>query len=81
MSIFDFWEKGKTEQFDIKDIVQQMFDEAGILPQCPDENVFMTVIDGVHGSFKTILQLTERILRNFLYLRYFLCQFRGISQG
>ena len=41
------------------DIVQQMFDEAGITPQCPDKNVFLTVIDGVHCTFKTILKCDE----------------------
>lgn len=40
-------------------IVQQMLDEAGITPQCPDKNVFLTVIDGVHCSFKTILKCDE----------------------
>ena len=36
-----------------------MFVEAGISPQCPDKNVFLTVIDGVHCSFKTILKCDE----------------------
>lgn len=41
------------------DIVQQMSDEAGFTPQRPDKNVFLTVIDGVHCSFKTILICVE----------------------
>ena len=41
------------------DIVQQMFDEAGITPQRPDKNVFLTVIDGVYCSFRTILKCDE----------------------
>ena len=41
------------------DIVQQMFYEAGFTPQRPDKNVFLTVIDGVHCSFKTILICVE----------------------
>ena len=36
-----------------------MFNEAGIIPQRPDKNVFLTVIDGVHCSFKTILKCDE----------------------
>ena len=56
MGLFDrFREKSLLEvRTNVTDIVQQMFDEAGITPQRPDKNVFLTVIDGVHCSFKTI---------------------------
>lgn len=45
--------------WNVVDIIQQMFDEAGITPQYPDKNVFLTVIDGVHCSFRTILKCDE----------------------
>ena len=61
MGLFDrFREKSQLEvRTNVTDIVQQMFDEAGITPQRPDKNVFLTVIDGVHCSFKTILKCDE----------------------
>ena len=61
MGLFDrFREKSLLEvRTNVTDIVQQMFDEAGITPQRPDKNVFLTVIDGVHCSFKTILKCDE----------------------
>lgn len=61
MGLFDrFREKSHLEvKTNVASIVQQMFDEAGITPQCPDKNVFLTVIDGVHCSFKTILKCDE----------------------
>ena len=61
MELFDrVREKSKLEvRTNVIDIVQQMFDEAGITPQCPDKNVFLTVIDGIHCSFKTILKCDE----------------------
>jgi len=61
MGLFDrFREKSHLEvNTNVASIVQQMFDEAGITPQCPDKNVFLAVIDGVHCSFKTILKCDE----------------------
>lgn len=61
MGLFDrFREKSHLEvKTNVASIVQQMFDEAGITPQCPSKNVFLTVIDGVHCSFKTILKCDE----------------------
>lgn len=63
MGLFDIFKRQKQTQskelFAIEPIVKQMFDEAGITPQCPDKNVFLTVIDGVHCSFKTILKCDE----------------------
>lgn len=61
MGLFDrFRKKLQLEvRTNVTDIVQQMFDEAGITPQCPDKNVFLTVIDGVHCTFKTILKCDE----------------------
>lgn len=63
MGLFDFFKRQKQTQskelFAVATIVKQMFDEAGITPQCPDKNVFLTVIDGVHCSFKTILKCDE----------------------
>lgn len=63
MGIFDIFKRQKQTQskelFAVAPIVKQMFDDAGITPQCPDKNVFLTIIDGVHGSFKTILKCNE----------------------
>ena len=63
MSIFDIFMRQKQAQskdlFAVAPIVKQMFDEAGIMPQCPDDGVFLTIIDGVHCSFKTILKCNE----------------------
>lgn len=61
MGLFDsFREKSQLEvRTNVTDIVQEMFDEAGITPQRPDKNVFLTVIDGIHCSFKTILKCDE----------------------
>lgn len=61
MGLFDrFREKSHLEvNTNVAYIVQQMFNEAGITPQCPDKNVFLTVFDGVHCSFKTILKCDE----------------------
>lgn len=61
MGLFDrFRKKLQLEvRTNVTDIVQLMFDEAGITPQRPDKNVFLTVIDGVHCSFKTILKCDE----------------------
>lgn len=61
MGLFDrFRKKSQLEvRTNVTDIVQQMFDEDGISPQCPNKNVFLTVIDGVHCSFKTILKCDE----------------------
>ena len=56
MRLFDIIKRKSKESFAISNIIQQMFVEAGISPQCPDKNVFLTVIDGVHCSFKTILK-------------------------
>lgn len=47
------------DEFYVVSIVKQMFDDAGITPQYLDKNVFLTVIDGVHCSFKTILKCDE----------------------
>lgn len=61
----------KRGRFDLAAVVQQMFDEAGITPQRPDDKVFMTVIDGVHCSFETILKLDEkRPHRLFIYAQF-----------
>lgn len=56
MGLFErFRKKSQLEvRTNVTDIVQQMFDEDGISPQCPNKDVFLTVIDGVHCSFKTI---------------------------
>lgn len=63
MGLFDILKRQKQSQskelFAVEPIVKQMFDEAGITPQCPDKNIFLTVIDGVHCSFKTILKCDE----------------------
>lgn len=63
MGVFDIFKRQKQTQskelFAVAPIVKQMFDKAGITPQCPDKNVFLTVIDGVHCSFKTILKCDE----------------------
>ena len=59
MRLFDIIKRKSKESFAISNIIQQMFVEAGISPQCPDKNVFLTVIDGVHCSFKTILKCDE----------------------
>ena len=48
MRLFDIIKRKSKESFAISNIIQQMFDEDGISPQCPDKNVFLTVIDGVH---------------------------------
>lgn len=56
-NIFKRQEQTPSEElFAVAPIVKQMFDDAGITPQCPDKNVFLTVIDGIHCSFKTILK-------------------------
>lgn len=64
MGLFDIFKRQKQTQskelFAVATIVKQMFDEAGITPQCLDKNVFLTVIDGVHCSFKTILKCDEK---------------------
>lgn len=55
-------------QDDVAHIVLQMFDEASISPQYPDNGVFMTVIDGVHCSFNTVLKCDQREpVRLFIY--------------
>ena len=63
MGLFDVFKQQKQTQskdlFAVAPIVKQLFDEAGITPQCPDKNIFLTVIDGVHCSFKTILKCNE----------------------
>lgn len=72
MGLFDIFKRQKQTQskelFAVAPIVKQMFDEAGITPQCPDENVFMTVIDGVHCSFKTILKCDDEENPNRLFI-------------
>lgn len=59
MGLFDrFREMSHLEvNTNVASIVQQMFDEAGITPQCPDKNVFLTVIDGVHCSFQNHIKM------------------------
>lgn len=63
MGLFDIFKRQtqtqSKESFVVAPIVKQMFDETGITPQCPDKNVFLTVIDRVHCSFKTILKCNE----------------------
>lgn len=59
MRLFDIIKRKSKESFAISNIIQQMFDEAGITLRCPSKNVFLTVIDGVHCSFKTILKCDE----------------------
>ena len=49
----------RKNNWNVADIIQQMFDEAGITPQCPNKDVFLTMIDGIHCSFKTILKCDE----------------------
>lgn len=56
MSIFNFFKRQSDRSVDVAPVVQRMFDEAGIAPQCPEEGVFMTVVDGVHCSFNTVLK-------------------------
>lgn len=58
MSILDIFRR-QHRQIVVSSIVKQMFEEAGITPQCPDKNIFLTVIDGVHCSFKTILRCED----------------------
>lgn len=60
MGILNFFKRQSKNGDDVAHIVQQMFDEAGISPQYPDNGVFMTVIDGVHCSFNTVLKCDER---------------------
>ena len=60
MSILNFFKRQSKNGDDVAHIVQQMFDEAGISPQCPDSGLFMTVIDGVHCSFNTVLKCNEK---------------------
>lgn len=72
MGLFDILKRQKQTQskelFAVEPIVKQMFDEAGITPQCLDKNVFLTVVDGVHCSFKTILKCDEEKLNKlFIY--------------
>lgn len=61
MGLFDRFIKRShsADRFDVATIVHQMFEEAGITLQCPDKGVFLTVIDGVHCSFRTILKCDE----------------------
>ncbi len=62
MSIFDlFRKKQSAETFDIADVVQQMFDNAGIKPH-RQNNMFITEIDGVHCTFKTVLSCNKNEL-------------------
>ncbi len=62
MSIFDlFRKKQSAETFDIADVVQKMFDNAGIKPH-RQNNMFMTEIDGVHCTFKTVLSCNKNEL-------------------
>lgn len=73
MGLFDKFRRKshQTNAFDVAPIVQQMFDEAGIAPQCLDKNVFLTVIDGVHCSFNTVLRCGEEGSRNlFVYAAF-----------
>lgn len=68
MRILNFFRRQSNSPIDVTQIVQQMFDEAGITPQCPDKGVFMTVIDGVHCNFNTILKCdANRSDRLFIY--------------
>lgn len=60
MGIFNLFKRQQHKQIAVSQIVQQMFDEAGITPHCPDKNVFLTAIDGVHCSFKTVLKCDEK---------------------
>ncbi len=64
MKIFDFFRKKQPQSdnsFDVAEIVQSMFDEAGINPNRQD-NMFMAVIDGVHCSFQTVLSCDKHSL-------------------
>lgn len=58
-------QKGNEKSFDIALTVQQMFDEAGIVPQRQEKDIFRTTIDGVHCSFDVML---ERGNRNRLFI-------------
>ena len=60
MRILNFFRRQSNSPIDVAQTIQQMFDEAGITPQCPDKGVFMTVIDGVHCSFNTVLKCNEK---------------------
>lgn len=51
--------KHKSRAVDIASIVKQMFDEMGVKPECPEENVFLTSIDGAYCSFITMLTCTD----------------------
>ncbi len=61
MSLFDIFRKQQSsdaETFDMAEIVQAMFNEASITPH-HHGNMFMTEIDGVHCTFKTVLKCDE----------------------
>lgn len=55
----NIFKRDKLFSFDVSTIVQQMFNEAGITPEYSDKNMFLTVIDGVHCGFKTVLKCDE----------------------
>lgn len=40
-------------------VVRKMFDEMGVKPECPEENVFLTSIDGAYCRFITMLSCTD----------------------
>lgn len=61
-------EKLVKEKFDVTTIVQRMFNEASVSFQRPEKNVFLTVVDGIHCSFKTILKCDKNSI--FIYVSF-----------
>lgn len=51
--------KNKFHPVNLAAIVTQMFDEMGVKPECPEENVFLTSIDGAYCRFITMLRCTD----------------------
>lgn len=52
--MFNLFKKNRKNDFEVADIIQQMFDQAGIIPNRTD-NMFHTIIDGTNTSFNTAL--------------------------
>lgn len=52
--MLDFFNKNRKNDFEVADVIQQMFDQAGIVPNRTD-NIFHTIIDGTNTSFNTVL--------------------------
>lgn len=58
MKLFNKFKK-QSRSVDVAAVVRQMFDEMGAKPECPEENVFLTSIDGAYCSFITMLSCTD----------------------